>query len=143
MQRERAVSDAKWRRHHLQRHGAVPSANREHLHALSGYETIGAMRNLLLLSIAMTFGACGGDDGGSDVPDANSGPVCSGAAYETCADNADCDSQNCHEYAGAGLKVCTQTCDATNPCPMQNGVAVQCNGMGICRPDAASACTAP
>jgi len=94
------------------------------------------MKNLLLLAIAMTLGACSGDDGGSTIE-------CSGSAYDPCVDNADCDSQNCHLYGSAAFTVCTQACDASNPCPDQDGEAVPCNNMGLCRPAAANTCTAP
>ncbi|MBX3159600.1 MAG: hypothetical protein KF773_26750 [Deltaproteobacteria bacterium] len=73
-----------------------------------------------------------------DAPQAN---VCTGALYDGCTGNDKCMSNNCRLFNGANLMVCTQTCDAANPCPAQNGQPVSCNGMGICRPQAANACT--
>ena len=41
---------------------------------------------------------------------------------------------------GDGFQVCTQQCSATAPCPDNAGVAVPCNGMGVCKPAAATDC---
>ncbi|MDX2093996.1 MAG: hypothetical protein SFX73_39565 [Kofleriaceae bacterium] len=121
------------------------------------------MNTRLLAVIAVALGACG-DDGGSPPPAADApsavdapapidggavdappidggGAACTGAAYDPCTGNGDCMSGNCRVFQGAGLQVCTQTCDGSNPCPTQNGQAVHCNGMGICRPQTANACT--
>ena len=42
------------------------------------------------------------------------------AFYDTCVDAADCPATGnmveCHEFAGDGFTVCTQKCDANNPC---------------------------
>jgi hypothetical protein len=38
--------------------------------------------------------------------------------------------------------VCTVTCDATNPCPMDaSGMPGLCNTMGLCKPSVANSCT--
>jgi hypothetical protein len=73
--------------------------------------------------------------------DAPAMAACTGALYDSCTDNTKCMSNDCKAFASAGLMVCTQACSSTNPCPAQNGVAIMCNGMGICRPNAANACT--
>lgn len=79
--------------------------------------------------------ACGG---GTDtpVPDApDNAPACTGATYDNCNVNADCASQNCHLFSQDAIQVCTQPCDADNPCPDDSeGVAAECNNRGICKP---------
>lgn len=94
--------------------------------------------------------ACGGDDGtpaGDAGDDIDSGPPCTGAVYDSCADttgSTDCmDGLACHEFESAGLILCIPTCDANNPCPDQDGATVTCNMMGRCRPEAANDCSLP
>ena len=70
-------------------------------------------------------------------PDA---PMCTGAVYDPCTDPSQCMSGMCHDYTGAQLEVCTQTCSAQNPCPSQDGVTVACNMMGNCKPPMPNAC---
>ena len=67
--------------------------------------------------------------------------ACTGALYDGCTGNTKCMSGNCKVFGSAGLEVCTQACSAANPCPAQNGTAIPCNNMGICRPSVANACT--
>jgi hypothetical protein len=50
---------------------------------------------------------------------------------------------NCHLYEQQGIQVCIVACDATNPCPMMNGITATCNTKGLCKPSAANACRAP
>lgn len=91
------------------------------------------------LVFALAVAACGGGSSSPD-PDA-SGPACTGAIYDTCTSNDQCGSMNCHLYNGAGLQVCTQTCNATTPCPSDaTGATVACNMMGNCRPAVANNC---
>lgn len=114
---------------------------------------------IFMMTSALALAYACSDDGGSTpidapgggdaqlvdapMPDSGSGSgnACTGAAYDPCTDNAQCASNNCKLFQSAGIQVCTQACDAQTTCPTQNGNAVQCNGMGICRPDAANACT--
>jgi hypothetical protein len=91
-------------------------------------------------AVASVDAAPGTADAPSTTPDA-AGATCTGAAYDPCTDSTQCTSGNCHLFGGAGLQICTQACSAQSPCPMQNGGVVPCNGMGICRPNAANACT--
>lgn len=75
------------------------------------------------------------------LPDANpSLPLCTGVVYDSCTSAAGCMSMNCHLFSQDGIQVCTQPCDAANPCPMQNGQAATCNNRGICKPPASNAC---
>jgi hypothetical protein len=85
-------------------------------------------------------------DGGAviDSPlalDGGQSNVCTGKAYDTCTSNTQCTSGNCRAFGSAGIQVCTQACSASMACPTQNGAAVSCNNMGLCRPTAANACT--
>lgn len=111
-------------------------------------------RLLLGIAIACALAACTGDDGSPsptidapttiDAPsniDAPPSTMCTGAAYDPCTAPNQCMSGNCRAFMQAGIQVCTQSCDANNPCPMQNGQAVPCNNMGLCRPNAANSCT--
>ena len=79
--------------------------------------------------------ACGG---GTDtpVPDApDNAPACTGATYDNCSVNGDCASMNCHLFSKDGIQVCTQSCDAANPCPDDSeGAPGTCNNKGICKP---------
>ena len=86
--------------------------------------------------------ACGGsDDTVAPQSDAASGPLCTGAVYDTCTTNDQCSSQNCHLYNANGLQICTQACSATVPCPNDaSGAAVACNMMGNCKPAVANNC---
>lgn len=106
----------------------------------------------VLLLVVVPLAACGDDSQPGDAPTATvdaapdappDGPpanACTGAPYDPCTANPQCMSNNCRTFMGAGLQVCTQACDADNPCPPQDGAAVLCNNMGICRPTAANDC---
>lgn len=89
----------------------------------------------LLLACVLGVGGCAGD-----APDPVEGQ-CTRALYDACVTEHDCVTNNCHNFAGEGFQVCTTACDAQNPCPDQDGAAVECNNMGICKPPAATPCT--
>ena len=98
-------------------------------------------RFTLILVLSLT--ACGGSsttatDAATDSP---AGALCTGAVYDTCTTNDQCGSQNCHLFNGSALQVCTQTCNATTPCPNDaSGATVACNNMNICKPSVANSC---
>lgn len=94
------------------------------------------MKRLGLLLLA----ACG--DVNSPVPDApDNAPACTGAVYDNCNTNADCDSSNCKLFEADAIQVCTQACDASNPCPNDtNGSPGSCNNKGICKPAQNTVC---
>lgn len=107
-----------------------------------------------VLGLAAVIGSACGDDGspspgdasGSDAApgsDAGSGSACTNALYDPCTDNAQCTSGNCRAFnmPSPGIQICTQGCSTSNPCPMQNGVAVECTNASVCRPAAANNCT--
>jgi hypothetical protein len=91
-----------------------------------------------------TGGGNGMGNGANNMtPDAGTAlPACTNAAYDPCTAAGDCTSGQCQLFQQAGIQICTQTCTPGDPttCPQQNGQAVPCNNMGICRPPAANAC---
>ena len=98
-----------------------------------------------ILVLGLFLVACGGGSDPAPAVDAPDQPVdaaidaaalpaCTGAAYEMCTDNAQCLSGNCRLFMGQGIQICTQSCDAQNPCPDFNGQPVPCNMMGRCDP---------
>ena len=98
-----------------------------------------SMRNLLLLALLATASACG-DDGGSSI-DAAPGPACTGALYDRCTTDADCDSGMCRQFNNLNALMCTQACTMDRMCPAGPGGAATCPNSGQCRPVAASTCT--
>ena len=101
------------------------------------------------LAVALAAAACGGDDGPSDGTaldagvDAVAAPVCSGAVYEPCTDDASCTSGMCRQFNMLGGQfLCTQAC--TGGCPAINGSPVICNTMGTyCKATQVATCTPP
>jgi hypothetical protein len=94
------------------------------------------MRSLLLLT---ALAACSGDQP-ADIDANPAGPLCTKATYDLCSTEHDCTSGLCH-YFNNEFMICTQSCDASNPCPNdKNGTAGTCNGMGICKPSAPNMC---
>ena len=96
------------------------------------------------LAFLFVVAACGADDGDTQTmaDAAGSAAACTGAVYDICVDNADCMSQNCHFYGTSNITVCTQACDADNPCPNDSvGNPVACNMKGNCKPTVANNCT--
>ena len=85
---------------------------------------------LLAVAIASVSLSCAGDS-----PPASG--KCTGAAYDPCNDEHDCDTNLCQNFMGDGFQVCSQMCDAGNPCPSGG----ECNAMGICKPTAPNDCT--
>jgi hypothetical protein len=102
------------------------------------------MRNShLVIALALACVGCG-DDGSPGPSDAaGSGSACTNALYDPCTDPSQCMSGNCRSFnmPAPGIQICTQACDSGNPCPMQNGAAVQCTNANVCRPSAANNCT--
>lgn len=94
-----------------------------------------------ILLLAMALAACGGGNS-PPLPDADpNAPLCTGAVYDNCTSNAGCTSQNCHLFEQDAIQICTQACDASNPCPNDaNGMPGSCNNRGICKPRVANAC---
>lgn len=90
-----------------------------------------------------SWAACSGSS--TTHPDSNGSSAdrtCTGAVYDPCTDGTQCMSMNCHLYNGAGIQVCTTTCSASVPCPIDaTGSAGFCNNMGSCKPAQANDCT--
>jgi len=99
------------------------------------------MRLLLLIVVVIAIAACGGG-GTTTLPDADpNAPLCTGAVYDNCTSNTGCASMNCHLFDASAFQVCTQACDASNPCPADaSGAAGSCNNKGICKPARANSC---
>ena len=97
----------------------------------AGFATLGKVYDRgMRISIAMVVAlvACSGSAPAND--------MCTGAAYDPCNDEHDCDSSMCQNFMMEGFQVCTVACDASNPCP-SNGT---CNDMGICKPAKPNTC---
>jgi hypothetical protein len=97
----------------------------------------------LVMALILTSTACGGDGGGGGgVPDADpAAPMCTGVVYDNCTANTQCASNNCHLFDQDAIQICTQACDAANPCPMDAaGTVGFCNNKGICKPSRSNAC---
>jgi hypothetical protein len=74
----------------------------------------------------------------------DSGNECTGSAYDPCTGNSQCMSMQCHDYLGAGIEVCTQSCTPgdNSTCPVDStGANGDCNAMGNCKPAKANSCT--
>jgi len=72
------------------------------------------------------------------------GNACTGSAYDPCTDNTQCMSMQCHDYRGANIEVCTQSCTPgdNSTCPVDStGANGSCNSMGNCKPAQANPCT--
>jgi len=72
-------------------------------------------------------------------------PTCSGELYDACNTASDnCASGACQPFQMGAVTVCTQSCASPSDCPNQNGQAVACGGIGLCKPTAPnSTCIAP
>jgi len=103
------------------------------------------MRIVCLLVCLMT--ACSG--GGESPPPVDSSQTdsanaCTGAVFDSCTDNTQCMSGNCHLFQQSGFQVCTTACTPNDntTCPTdESGANAQCNNMGICKPAQANSCT--
>lgn len=108
------------------------------------------MQHLRLACIVVVLALGCGDDGGSKSIDAP-GPdtparACDGRAYDPCTDttnSTDCMANlQCRFFMGQNFTICTPSCDASTPCPVDDGGNdVACNNMGRCRPAAPNTCT--
>lgn len=95
----------------------------------------------LVLGFVVAIGACVTDHGSTAEPQEETARACDGSLYDACTTDSDCASNDCKLFDNRDVQVCTQSCDANNACPDQDGSPVTCNNMGICRPDAANSCT--
>ncbi|MBS1120705.1 MAG: hypothetical protein H6Q90_2933 [Deltaproteobacteria bacterium] len=84
----------------------------------------------ILIVVAMAVAACAGD------PAPNDG--CTGAAYDPCSTEHDCDTPFCQNFAVEGFQVCTTSCDGTTACPTGGDCDLT---VGMCKPAAANTCT--
>lgn len=92
------------------------------------------MRSSILL--VLLLGACAGDE-----TDPGGTPLCTQAVYDLCNEEHDCTSNVCQYFMQSNFQVCTQSCSAATPCPVDStGVAGTCNTDGICKPAAPTTC---
>ena len=105
----------------------------------------------LVMALVMAVGCSSGSSGAKTDAAAKmdgGGAVCTGMTYDSCnASASNCmNGEMCKNYPmpSPGFTVCVPTCSASTPCPMQNGQAVTCNNMGLCKPNGANTdCVAP
>ena len=84
------------------------------------------MRMLLVVLVALI--GCAGDSPASS-------NKCSGATYDPCVDEHNCDSGLCRNFAADNFQVCSLACDAAQPCP-DDGVCED----AVCKPAAPNDC---
>ncbi len=85
---------------------------------------------ILIVALALALAACAGD------PAPNNG--CTGAAYDLCASEHNCDTGFCQNFAAEGFQVCSLPCDAATPCPTGG----ECDAtIAMCKPATANSCT--
>jgi len=79
-------------------------------------------------SAAATTGSGGSGAGGSGAVGGTGGAALLGF-METCKNDADCESGNCHTYNAKGQK-CTISCQTNSDCPLPSP---GCNNMKVCK----------
>lgn len=77
-------------------------------------------------------------------PDDPAQRPCVGATYDPCFDEHTCERFNCRPFVADGFQICTQSCDADNPCPGESDGAI-CDetagpGLGVCKPVEPNVC---
>jgi hypothetical protein len=95
------------------------------------------MRRLLVAVVLLT--ACKGET--PPEIDANPlGPRCTTVAYDLCAEEHDCTSMICQNFAAEGFQVCSQACTAGVSCPPDRSGAEGTCDNGVCKPSAPNMC---
>lgn len=61
---------------------------------------------------------------------------CTGAPYDQCNEEHECDSNICQNFPNEGFQACSQACDDANPCPGE-GTCTE----NLCVPAAPNECT--
>lgn len=91
------------------------------------------------LFVVAVLAACSGDTPAN--VDANPlGPRCSKQLYDLCAEEHDCDSMVCQNFAADGFQVCSTGCVSGTPCPDdRSGSPAECVS-GVCKPSAPNMC---
>jgi hypothetical protein len=98
---------------------------------------------IALLVCGLSFCACSSYEVHLVDSGASNNRTCTGAAFDPCTTNDQCEAMNCHLYKGGGIQVCTQTCTPgdNSTCPVDaTGINATCNNMGICKPLKANDC---
>jgi hypothetical protein len=79
------------------------------------------MRMVLAL-VTLVLGGCAGDSPASS-------NKCTGAIYDPCIEEHDCDTGLCRNFAAEAFQVCSRACDDVTPCP-DGGACVD----AVCKP---------
>jgi hypothetical protein len=88
------------------------------------------MRTWIVAAVVSVLAACSGDA----PPGSNK---CLGEIYQSCNEEHDCSSGLCQNFPAEGFQVCSQACDAANPCPDD----AECDAdTSVCKPAAADDC---
>jgi hypothetical protein len=69
-----------------------------------------SIARMIVLLVGVAWLGCAGDS-----PPASG--KCVGALYDPCLEEHDCMSNLCQNFPNDGIQVCSQSCDAQNPCP--------------------------
>jgi hypothetical protein len=85
------------------------------------------MRMVIVMLVAAAFG-CAGDSPASS-------NKCTGELYDPCIAEHQCISGLCRNFAADSFQVCSQACDAANPCPTGG----ECD-VDVCKPAAPKDC---
>ena len=95
------------------------------------------MRGLFVASLLLA--ACSGETPPN--VDANPlGPKCSKVPYDLCAEEHDCESMVCQNFAAEGFQVCSVACGPGMPCPDDKSGAEGTCESGVCKPSAPNMC---
>lgn len=97
------------------------------------------MRMSLAMLLGVLLGACTGDEPASN-------RTCAGNLYDTCQQEHDCMSGNCHNFMTEAFQVCSTACTPGDDTPCMttfDGKKATCGADHICTPPAANDCTLP
>lgn len=95
------------------------------------------MRMSITMLLVLLAGGCAGDDPGQR--------TCTRTLYDTCQQEHDCASGNCHNFMAEGFQVCSTSCVAGDDTPCMttlDGRKATCQA-GICTPPAPNDCQLP
>jgi hypothetical protein len=95
-----------------------------------------------IATVALALAACTGDAPTGD-------RTCAGNLYDSCSDEHNCTSGNCHNFNTQSFQVCSVNCTVGDDTPCmttddgRKATCVAVTGtVGICTPPAANACKA-
>jgi len=97
------------------------------------------MRMAIAMLLVLLVGACTGGEPANN-------RTCAGNLYDTCLQEHDCMSGNCHNFMVEGFQVCSTTCTPGDDTPCMttlDGQKATCSSGGICTPPAPNDCKLP